>query len=72
MNTSEYTEKLMALANKELFGDEKMQLEKEIQDNPALAEEYKKHLLAQELLESFISQDLKKEVKCFSIASRKT
>ena len=37
MNTSEYTEKLMALANKELFGDEKMQLEKEIQENPALA-----------------------------------
>ena len=32
MNTSEYTEKLMALANKELFGDEKMQLEKEIQE----------------------------------------
>ena len=35
MNTSEYSEKLMALANKELFGDEKLQLEKEIKDNPA-------------------------------------
>ena len=36
MNTPDYTEKLMALANKELFGDEKMQLEKEILNNPAI------------------------------------
>ena len=71
MNASEYTEKLTALANKELFGDEKMQLEKEIQENPVLAEEFKKHLLAQELLEAFIS-GFEKEIKRFSIASRKT
>ncbi|MDP4915572.1 MAG: hypothetical protein NWR46_14335 [Saprospiraceae bacterium] len=68
MNTSEYTEKLMALANKELFGDEKMQLENEIQENPALAEEFKKHLLAQELLEAFISQDLKKKLSAFPLS----
>ncbi len=66
MNTPDYTEKLMSLANKELFGDEKMQLEKEIQENPALREEFKKHLLAQELLEAFISQDLKKKLQTFS------
>lgn len=71
MNASEYTEKLMALANKELFGDEKMQLEKEIQENPALAEEFKKHLLAQELLEAFISQDLKKKLSAFPLPQEK-
>ncbi len=71
MNTSEYTEKLKALANKELFGDEKMQLEKEIQENPALAEEFKKHLLAQELLEAFISQDLKKKLNTFQLPQEK-
>jgi len=71
MNTSEYSEKLMALANKELFGDEKMQLEKEIKDNPALAEEFKKHLLAQELLEAFISQDLKKKLNAFPLPQEK-
>jgi hypothetical protein len=71
MNTSEYSEKLMALANKELFGDEKLQLEKEIKDNPALAEEFKKHLLAQELLEAFISQDLKKKLKTFPLPQEK-
>ena len=71
MNTSEYTEKLMALANKELFGDEKMQLEKEIQENPALAEEFKKHLLAQELMEAFISQDLKKKLSAFPLPQEK-
>jgi hypothetical protein len=71
MNTSEYTEKLMALANKELFGDEKMILEKEIQENSALAEEYKKHLLAQELLESFISQNLKKKLSAFPLPQEK-
>jgi len=71
MNTSEYTEKLMALANKELFGDEKMQLEKEIQENPVLAEEFKKHFLAQELLEAFISQDLKKKLSAFPLPQEK-
>jgi hypothetical protein len=71
MNASEYTEKLTALANKELFGDEKMQLEKEIQENPALAEEFKKHLLAQELLEAFISQDLKKKLSAFPLPQEK-
>jgi uncharacterized protein YneF (UPF0154 family) len=71
MNTSEYSEKLMALANKEIFGDEKMQLEKEIKDNPALAEEFKKHLLAQELLEAFISQDLKKKLNAFPLPQEK-
>jgi len=71
MNASEYTEKLTALANKELFGDEKMQLEKEIKENPALAEEFKKHLLAQELLEAFISQDLKKKLNAFPLPQEK-
>jgi|GEM_PF-1327526 len=71
MNTSEYSEKLMALANKELFGDEKMQIEKEIKENPALAEEFKKHLLAQELLEAFISQDLKKKLNAFPLPQEK-
>jgi hypothetical protein len=71
MNTSEYSEKLMALANKELLGDEKLQLEKEIKDNPALAEEFKKHLLAQELLEAFISQDLKKKLNTFPLPQEK-
>jgi len=71
MNTSENSEKLMALANKELFGDEKMQLEKEIKENPALAEEFKKHLLAQELLEAFISQDLKKKLNAFPLPQEK-
>jgi hypothetical protein len=71
MNTSEYSEKLMALANKELFGDEKMQLEKEIKENPALTEEFKKHLLAQELLEAFISQDLKKKLNAFPLPQEK-
>lgn len=66
MNTPDYTEKLMALANKELFGDEKMQLEKEILNNPSLAEEFKKHLLAHELLETFIAQDLKKKLYSFA------
>lgn len=71
MNTSEYTEKLMALANRELFGDEKMQLDKEIQENPALAQEFKKHLLAQELMEVFISQDLKKKLSAFPLPQEK-
>lgn len=62
MNTPDYTEKLMALANNELIGDEKMKLETEILNNPSLAEEFKKHLLAHELLESFIAQDLKKKL----------
>ena len=72
MNTSEYTEKLMALANKELFGDEKMQLEKEIQENPVLADEYKKHLLAQDLLEAFIAQDLKQKFNAFPMPQEKS
>jgi hypothetical protein len=67
MNISEYTEKLMVLANNELIGDEKMQLEKEIQENPALSEEFKKHRLAQELLEAFISQNLKKKLNDFPL-----
>jgi hypothetical protein len=71
MNTPEYVEKLMSLANNELFGDEKMQLEKEIQDNPALAEEFKKHLLAQDLLEAFIAQDLKKKFNSFPLPEMK-
>ncbi len=71
MNTSEYTEKLMVLANKELFGDEKMQFEKEIQENPALTEEFNKHLLAQDLLEAFISQDLKKKLSVFPLPQEK-
>jgi len=71
MNTSEYDEKFMSLANNELFGDEKMQLEKEIQENPALAEEFKKHLLAQDLLEAFIAQDLKKKFNSFPLPEMK-
>lgn len=48
-----------------------MQLEKKIQENPALAEEFKKHLLAQELLEAFISQDLKKKLNAFQLPQEK-
>lgn len=71
MNTSEYNEKLMALANKDLFGDEKMQFEKEIQENSALALEFKKHLLVHELLEAYISQDLKKKLNSFPLPQEK-
>lgn len=71
MNTPEYAEKLMSLANKELFGDEKMQLEKEIQENPTLAEEFKKHLLAQDLLEAFVARDLKKKFNSFPLPEMK-
>jgi hypothetical protein len=67
MNTPDYTEKFMDLANKELVGDEKMQLEKEINENPSLAEEYKKHLLAQDLLEVYIAQNLKRKLESLAL-----
>jgi len=65
MKPSDYAEKFMALANRELSGDEKTSFEAAIRDSPELLQEYRKHMVAHALLEAKISKDLKEMLASF-------